>query len=218
MTTTNANLANIPAELRAAPRWVRYELVPDKKHPEKKSQPRPVMKWADDVDATANMRTLDHLIAKGNFKDGFQYRLNKADGLVFIDLDDVRNADTGDVEPWAVALIHKMNSYAEVSKSGKGIHIVCKGTLDKDCNRKPVETYSGNAGKLMAMTGNLYDPDELLFTTVENRQAQLDQLLREQQGGAGPAVLDVLTESGAPTTLALVDVPESCLDGWLGQI
>ena len=170
------NLANIPAELRAAKRWVRYELKPDKKHPDKKPQPRPIMAWASDEDAAANMQSLDHLIAKGNFKDGFQYRLNKADGLVFIDLDGVRNVDTGEVAPWAVDLIERINSYTEVSKSGTGIHIVCKGTLDKDCSRKPIEVYSGNSGKLMAMTGDLYD---LSYTKVQPYQG-LEQLLQPQ--------------------------------------
>jgi hypothetical protein len=187
MTKTNANLANIPAELRTPAKWVRYNLKRNAKNPDKKPSPVPVMRWADPADRAANLRPLDHLIDKGEKQDGFQRFIDKAEGLVFIDLDGVRNVDSGDIEPWAVELIERINSYTEVSKSGKGIHIVCNGTLAEDFHRPPsqVEIYSGNSGKLMAMTGNLYDPAAVLYTTVENRQAEVEQLLREQQGNTG---------------------------------
>jgi primase-polymerase (primpol)-like protein len=167
-------LANIPECLRTPPLWVRFDLKRDPKKPDRKPSPRPVMKWADPEDRKANLRSLDYLIENARPCAGFQRFIDKDEGFVFIDLDGVRNPDTGELKTWAVEVIETLNSYTEVSKSGKGIHIVCRGTLDEDCSRPPIEIYSGNAKKLMAMTGELYD---LLKMTIENRQAEVEQLL-----------------------------------------
>jgi len=207
-------LANIPECLRTRPLWVRFDLKRDPKKPDRKPSPRPVMKWADPEDRKANLRSLDYLIENPRPCAGFQRFIDKDEGFVFIDLDGVRNPDTGEVETWAVEVIETLNSYTEVSKSGKGIHIVCRGTLDEDCSRPPIEISSGNAKKLMAMTGELYD---LAKMTIENRQAEVEQLLNRIKNKPTVEVLNVMTDTES-TKAAHEDLPESCIYGWLGQI
>jgi putative DNA primase/helicase len=215
-------LANIPAELRTPPLWLQFYNVVDPKRPDKKPSPHPCVKFKTPELRSANLRSLDHLMGR-KAQDGFQRLVVKEEGFVFIDLDGVRNADTGEVEPEAQTIIDTLNSYTEVSKSGKGIHIVCRGKLDADLPPHPpskVEIYSGiTPNKIIAMTGDLYDPNGLLYTTVEDRREEVEQLLREQQAKSGSTaeVLNVLTERDV-TKATDTDLPESCLDGWLGQI
>lgn len=53
--------------------------------------------------------------------------------------------------------VETLGSYAEISKSGNGIHIICKGTLPEGNRRKGgVEMYS--EGRYFIMTGNVYNP------------------------------------------------------------
>ena len=52
--------------------------------------------------------------------------------------------------------VETLQSYAEISKSGSGLHIICKGTLPKGNRRKGgVEMYSN--GRYFICTGNLYN-------------------------------------------------------------
>jgi hypothetical protein len=134
-------------------------------------------------------------------------------------LDHVRNEKSFEVEKWAAKLIEKFNTYTEISASGKGSHLVCRGTLPEDLRARPdsqVEIYSGNIpNKLIAMTGEVYD----FYDTIRDGQEQAEQLLKEQQGKGGTPteILNVLTERDV-TKATDTDLPESCLDGWLGLI
>lgn len=53
--------------------------------------------------------------------------------------------------------VETLQSYTEISRSGKGIHIICKGKLPEGNRRKGgVEMYSD--GRYFITTGNLYNP------------------------------------------------------------
>lgn len=54
---------------------------------------------------------------------GIGFVLSGNDGLGGVDLDHVRDLDTGDLHPEAAALIKRFDSYTEVSPSGTGIRI-----------------------------------------------------------------------------------------------
>lgn len=186
MTTNLEHLKNIPAELRTPPLWLQYYLKTDPKKPDKKPGKCPCVKWSTPDYRKANLRSLDDLLEKRSSTkhDGFQRWIDPAEGLVFIDLDHVRQPDTGEVEPWAEELIEQFDSYTEISASGKGFHIVCRGAVTEDfhLDPNPIEIYSGHTNKLIAMTGNIFD----LHMTIENRQEQLEKLFQKVKGGATP--------------------------------
>jgi len=86
-----------------------------------------------------------------------------ADPLVFIDLDDVVD-DTGNVHPYAWMLVERTGTYADVSVSNTGIHIIGVGslpdgvrTIQDDLPDHPdfpdaeIEVYDGK--RFCAMTG-----------------------------------------------------------------
>lgn len=176
-TSASELLQNIPDELRQPPLWLQYYLAPSK--PGKKLTKHPTVKYATLADKEANCRSLDNLLTRPQTAGGgFQRVVEKSEGLVYIDLDHCRDRESGAVEPWAQALVEELDSWAEVSASGEGIHIVCRGMLPRDFHVHPnkVEIYSGNTpNKLIAMTGNLLDT--VIANRIEGRQERLEKLL-----------------------------------------
>jgi len=61
--------------------------------------------------------------------------------FVGIDLDDCRDGVTGAIKPEAEAIVHKLDSYTEISPSGEGLHILVRGYLPETVQAKPVEMY-----------------------------------------------------------------------------
>ena len=98
---------------------------------------------------------------------GIGYGFNKEYGFTGIDLDDCIDPVTHEIEPWAVEICEKLNSYTEQSLSGNGLHIVVRWTMPARSDNKegvhvnPVEIYSGK--HFFAMTGlSLSDyPDDI---------------------------------------------------------
>lgn len=187
---------NIPAELSGAPLWLQYYLSPDPKNPDKKPRKHPEVKYATDDDKRRNLRSLDYLISKRRLKPGGGYQrwINPAEEFVYIDLDNCRDKQTGEVQPWALDLITALSTYTEVSQSGKGLHLVARGRLPEDfkVETNPVEIYSGHIpNKLLALTGDVYE----LYLAIESRQEQLEQILkRAQDGEFGPGKQATTTE------------------------
>jgi primase-polymerase (primpol)-like protein len=90
---------------------------------------------------------------RGTFA-GIGYEFSAADPYTGIDLDHCRNPKTGEIELWAREIITRLNSYTEISPSGRGIHILVKGKLPPGPRRKgQVEMYS--EGRYFTMTGVL---------------------------------------------------------------
>ena len=197
--TTIDNFANIPEELRQPARWLKWYYKPDPKKPDKKPGKHPCVKWAEPESRQANLRDLNHLLGNSTMFDGVQRWIDPAEGFAYIDLDHVRDAETGAVQPWAAELIESLDTYTEISASGTGLHLVCRGTLPEDfhLDAVPVEIYSGHINKLIALTGALYDP--LSYRTIESRQEKLSALLRQckTSGVFGPTTAET-QPSGPP--------------------
>src|SRR5207344_3081678 len=68
------------------------------------------------------------IMAPGLF-DGFGVVLTAAAGITFIDLDHVRDPDSGEIQAWALAVVDTFDSWAEISVSGTGLHIFVFGQL-----------------------------------------------------------------------------------------
>jgi primase-polymerase (primpol)-like protein len=74
------------------------------------------------------------------------------DGLVGVDLDHVRAERTGLVDDAAMAIVRALDSYAEVSPSGTGVHVLAWGSLPPGRRRRGfVEMYDG--GRFFTVTG-----------------------------------------------------------------
>jgi hypothetical protein len=96
----------------------------------------------------------------------------EVDALVGVDLDKMRNPETGEVEPWALEVVRELDSYTEVSPSGTGLRIFCLGRLPKGRRKKAgFEMYEH--GRYVTVTGQILDGAR---PAVEARSAALAAL------------------------------------------
>ncbi|MGE5612422.1 MAG: hypothetical protein ACM359_24455, partial [Bacillota bacterium] len=98
-----------------------------------------------------------------------------SDDIVGIDLDHCRDAATGVIEPWAVAILNALDSYTEVSPSGTGIRIFALGKLPEGRKRTgkghdhAIEMYDKTSPRYLTVTGRHLEgtPDDLVERTEE---------------------------------------------------
>ncbi len=133
---------NIPEELRHRRQWLvwKYEKRGDNmaKIPYiaggvGKALTTDMMTWRPFDEAVAALRT-------GRY-DGLGFVLSSGDPYAGIDLDNCRNPKTGVLEEWAAEIIRGLGGYAEVSPSGKGVHVIVRGKAPNK-RRGRVEAYS----------------------------------------------------------------------------
>lgn len=153
MKNNNYHFENIPEELKNTKQWVCWQAVEDPKRKKIKKVP-------------INPRTGQG--AKSNdkktwvsFQQAFEfYEANDhiaGIGFMFtppyfgVDIDDCVGNPEG--EALIKEFTETLDSYAEYSPSGKGIHIICKGTIPQGGNRKGnIEIY--DKARYFTVTGN----------------------------------------------------------------
>jgi hypothetical protein len=145
---------NIPLEMQTYVQWIcwRYEDL---------DAPKPVKvpysarsgglasvtdpsTWATYAEVIASMSY--------GFYSGIGFVLTREDPYGFIDLDDPKGDQT--VFDRQFKIYTEFNSYAELSPSGHGIHIIVKGDLPSGRRRSSIEIYTSE--RYMTMTGNVY--------------------------------------------------------------
>jgi hypothetical protein len=116
-------------------------------------------------------------VAKSNpFYSGIGFVLTENDPYCFIDLDDPQG-DTM-ISERHVKIAEAMNSYSEVSPSGKGLHIIVKAKVAGGRRRSKVEVYSSN--RYMTMSGQVYHNKP-----ISERQYLVDLLWQELNDNGG---------------------------------
>ena len=100
--------------------------------------------------------------------DGVGFVVHDEDLVAGVDLDDCRDPDTGDLEPWAVELLEVVPTYAEVSPSGTGLRLFGLGFIPDGGNRGDIDGTDGHlemydTGRYLTVTGHdIADaPDEV---------------------------------------------------------
>ena len=123
-----------------------------------------------DVNKRVNNRPMDCLPA---------ICLHDSLNLVCIDLDHVRDPETGDILPHAQGIVNKIQSATEISQSGTGLHIFLRGKhpgTHHKCTMQDggdIEIYGTN--HFITMTGN-YLPG---LSKVEERQSELNDVYNQ---------------------------------------
>lgn len=157
----------IPLEMRQYDQWVnwRYEDRGDDK-PTKVPYCSRDMTLAS-VSRTDTWSSFDQAVNGLNDSDGIGFMLSLADPYTIVDFDDT-------VDPAIVQKMESMeadlNSYSEISPSGKGLHIVVKAVLDRGRRRGPFEFYSHK--RFMTMTGHIYRAE-----SIKPAQAKLHEYM-----------------------------------------
>lgn len=146
----------IPSALRQRAQWVlwRAERKPGDDKPSK--IPYSVAGGRASSTNAATWATFDEAWQayerKPGWYTGLGYVFSGDDGLVGIDLDDCRDPTTGEIEPWARAILDDLRTYCEVSPSGTGVKAWAVGGVLKSVKTAQVEVY--NRGRYFAFTGN----------------------------------------------------------------
>ena len=177
----------IPAVLRSSPQWVlwRYE-VRDGKRTKPPFQ-------ADGRHAShSDPRTWDRwkyiweAYQRGGW-EGVGYVLTAEDRVAGVDLDHAIDADTGEVQPWALEIVRRLNSYTEISPSGRGLRIFLFGSLPAGAPRggRKLNRPEGGAIELYAQLRYLTVTGRRLPEspeTLEPRETELHALYHELFG------------------------------------
>jgi hypothetical protein len=117
---------------------------------------------------------------KSGHYSGIGFVFSAEDDIVGIDLDKCRNPQTGQVEPWAQAVIDKFATYSEVSPSGRGIHLYLRGKLPAGPRKKGhIEVYE--SARYFTVTGEHIPSTP---ATLERRQEDLGQFFNDVFGGS----------------------------------
>ena len=97
------------------------------------------------------------------------------DPYVGVDVDDVRDPESGKLSSRAAEILRKLNSYAEVSPSQAGVKLWVRAELGRAYRKPGLEVYPH--GRYFTLTGWML-PQAL--STVEERQDELETLVREE--------------------------------------
>ncbi len=142
---------NIPEELRYRHQWLVWKRekrgdditkVPYIAGGVGKANTTDMMTWRTFDEAVAALQT-------GRY-DGLGFVFSSGDPYAGVDLDNCRNPETGELEEWAAGIVEDLDGYAEVSPSGKGVHIIIRGKAPNK-RRGRVEAYSSE--RYFTMTG-----------------------------------------------------------------
>jgi putative DNA primase/helicase len=144
----------IPHELKARPQWVVWKMEERDRKPTKVPYTPRTGRKASSTDLTTWGLFEEGLEVMDRY-DGIGFVLCSGDPYTGIDLDHCRDPVTGEIEPWALRIISSLDSYAEVSPSGMGIHIIAKGKAPKNGKRGKVEMYSSE--RFFTVTGHVLE-------------------------------------------------------------
>lgn len=180
----NLNVKNIPDELKARDRWVLWKAESPEGRGGGEGEKKPTKipyslrgrrARVNDPQTWGSFEQCYARYSKNSKYDGIGFVFSSDDDIIGIDLDHCRDVASGQIKPRERKIITDLNSYAEVSVSGTGIHIILRGKiLGRSRRRDGVEMY--DAGRFFVMTGEHVDGTPL---TVERRQRELNELYKE---------------------------------------
>ncbi len=137
-------LDNIPEEMRQRPQWVMWKLEKRNGKPTKAPYIAGGVGRASSTDLMT-WRTFEAAVQalKSGRYDGVGFVFCSADPFVGVDLDGCRDPETGEIAEWAQEIIDSFTDVVllEASPSGRGVHIITRGTCRDGINTKAVEVY-----------------------------------------------------------------------------
>ncbi len=152
--TMSCNPDRIPDELKTLPQWVGWRLAQraDTFKPTKIPINAKTLRKASSTDPRT-WGSFARAVAAYNLGqvDGIGFVLTREDPYIGIDRDDIAGGDSFGFDP----LVDQMDTYADVSPSGKGIHIIGKGKLPGDVGKHPKGLGIFEHSRFFTMTGNL---------------------------------------------------------------
>lgn len=161
------NLKNIPETLQQIPQWVVWG-VPG--HPVK-CPVNPVTMDRAKAGQPGTWGSFEQAVKRvqaGQAKGaGFQFHNT---GIIGVDLDTVRDPESGKVADCALDIVRRLKSFTEISQSGYGLHIFCFGTVELEGNKGKLPPNSIKRPDIDPKTGQPKvdkETGEILYKTPE---------------------------------------------------
>ncbi len=175
----------LPDEMKYVPQWC--VAAPDKS-PYTISGHRASV---TDPDDWTDWHSASEIAARWGEGAGIGFVLDESDVFTCIDLDVKDNTPPEALERyWRI--VQAFDSYTELSRSGKGLHIWIRGKVGMGCRRDGVEVYSQQ--RFIICTGNI-----VLNKPVEARQELLDLLVSEIRSAAQANYMELVEQDETET-------------------
>jgi hypothetical protein len=190
-------LLDVPNELKKLKQWVCWRSVERDgritKMPVNAMTGKPA-KSNDPTTWTDFESACDGAVGLGASGVGFCF--SETDGLVGIDLDACIDAK-GKIADWALDILGSFKSYAEISPSGRGLKMWCRGTIpkgykvnlgekDEEIGKAPgIEVYT--TGRYFAVTGERWEGSR---HEIVSCKSQIDWLLEKYWPATPEPTLD----------------------------
>ena len=182
---TPTQINNIPSELKQLRQWVCHK---------NKIPIIPGLDTAASSSDPSTWRTFQEAIQHAGNNDGIGFVFSADDPYVGIDIDHCIDENQL-LSPDAKTIVNTLKSYTEKSQSGKGLHVICKGTLPSGARRNTntgVEIYSDKrffivTGDKLSKTSAIADrPAEIIdmferFVAKNNKQMHVKNTTNPSQ-------------------------------------
>lgn len=152
----------IPAELKALPQWIVWRAEKRDSGKVAKVPVCPHNGLGASVTDPSHWGTFEQASAVADRVSGLGFVFTEVDPYVFVDLD--ATDDPAELELQR-SIYENVVSYAERSHSGKGLHIIAKGSLPQGVRARGVELYPH--GRFAVMTGNVFRDSPIRDCSVE---------------------------------------------------
>ena len=210
----------IPLELKQLPHWVGWKYMQRPGEDHKRKVPINAM---DGQPAKSNDPTTwcdfdTACLGKERFGlDGIGFMFS-GDGIFGIDIDHCYDPEAQELDPAAAEIIETVQSYTELSPSGTGIHILCKGVLPEGRKRRgAVEMYS--TMRYFTVTGNQFGLEYPFSDCTERVAVMHRKYLGEEETatGAQRAALPMPAVRGTNADMSVDAVLRRMFDSKHGQ-
>jgi hypothetical protein len=211
----------VPEALKSRTQWLvwRYESKEGQKKPAKvpyyASGRRRTGKQGDDADRQA-LTTFDFALQTksigttdaGEKFDGIGFAFLPGDGLIGIDLDNMIDTTTGELNKRGIGIIESCSSFAERSPSGKGVHIYVLGETESfKSNDAGVEVFCGR--QFFTVTGDHFPgtPDvvnAIDAKTLKRLRATVDQAKGKRSASPARPAAPMDQRSKVESALAVI--------------
>lgn len=195
------NYESIPQELKAVKNWVCWtsDKLPKNPYTGGNAQSNNPQTWSD-------FDTAVQAVTKYGFGGiGFMF----SPPYFGVDLDKCLDNDD-----FIEEFVETLQSYTEISRSGQGIHIICKGKLPDGARRRGnVEMYSDR--RYFIMTGNLYKPE---YNAIKNCTDTIKILHSKYLADITPKVAPKVVEVVNMADSEIIDKARNCKTGSLFQL
>ena len=149
-------IENVPKELATTPQWVSWSGTVDQNgkinkipiNPRTGRNAKP-----NDPNTWGTFETAIDFSRKNNLP-GIGFVFSDAEDFLGIDLDECLDPTSGSIKAEAQEIINRINSYTEISPSGRGVHVIARGKLPVGSRRiGKVEMYDDR--RFFTITGNM---------------------------------------------------------------